>query len=296
MSLRDLYLDRWKRVRAAGIKIYDNKGLEQAINFINKNLNDPRKIAGLEAELLFYDEYKEKHSLIPTTLMDDMLKCDFAGDYKGGAARFDVTTNPEYKDLSEYESLQEQGEYYIVVVDREGKDFQILDINFPTCSFCEGLEDKKGRLIPIVNISKLGGESVCSSRLRFSRICSYCGKEEQIAYDELLEFSPSSIRYEVEKRFEERLRWAEEERGEEKRKEIEKEYEETLEEELEGYASTIKDFCKNQYGGIPRLVGSPGGKMIHGEVVERFEPFWVHPTIDEFFDPLAISDLVPPRP
>ncbi len=92
---------------------------------------------GLEAELFFYDKERDKLDLQAT--LDAGDKCDFTGIYKDKHARFDTTTNIDYKSLEDYESFQRTGRpYYLVVYDRKRQTHRIIDINFPFCPDCKG--------------------------------------------------------------------------------------------------------------------------------------------------------------
>ena len=101
-----------------------------------------------------------------------------AGDHtdftSSNGDRIDVTTNPNYKKLSQYEPIQkkEGASYKIAVVDRCGRLYKLVDINFPFCDVCE-----QGRLIDVVVLKELDnnyhGEQI------LVQICSHCnaGKE-----------------------------------------------------------------------------------------------------------------------
>jgi len=99
---------------------------------------DPRDYAGLLSELIFLETHYDDFDLDPT--LDCGSHADFRGSFKNNNARFDVTSNLDYKDLEDYEPMQKEGRpYYIALVDPERKEIdRIIDINFPFCEICGG--------------------------------------------------------------------------------------------------------------------------------------------------------------
>ncbi|WGI17956.1 hypothetical protein [Methanonatronarchaeum sp. AMET-Sl] len=141
--------------------------------------------AGLEAELFFYKKFETKLSLTPT--LDAGDNSDFSGDYNG-PARFDVTTNLDYKSLIDYEKSQyDWGDYYIALFDRKAREFEILDINFPFCDKCG-----EGRLFPIIVVEEANNKPF--NWVSLYEACSYDGYDSQkIIEEQVLCPTPSEL-------------------------------------------------------------------------------------------------------
>lgn len=102
---------------------------------VKKNLIRPAYL-GLKEELYFYKGYGEDYKLTVSADVGD--HSDFSGSFQGRTSRFDVTTNIEYKKLSDYEPFQGKGvDYLIVLMDKNTNELQdIFNINFPFCKEC----------------------------------------------------------------------------------------------------------------------------------------------------------------
>lgn len=93
---------------------------------------------GLLSELIFLEHHHDDMDLTPTLDCGD--HCDFRGFYEQSQARFDVTSNLDYKKLKDFEPFQKKGKpYYIVLIDTTKKTVdRIIDINIPFCDICGG--------------------------------------------------------------------------------------------------------------------------------------------------------------
>ena len=119
--------------------LFHKKGEESAYEYLESEIKGHlynQAYTGLKAELDFYSNYGKEFDLIVAGDYGD--KTDFAGTYKGGACRIDVTTNVNVKDLKKYEPFQKKGKkYYIALMNREnGSLIDFIDVNFPFCSIC----------------------------------------------------------------------------------------------------------------------------------------------------------------
>lgn len=142
------------------------KGFDTARQYLNeyRNLLGQQGYTGLMAELAFYQRYGKEFSL---TVAGDMGEhADFAGIYSGGATRFDITTNLNFKKLSDYEPFITDGiRYQIALIDRENFQLiEVINLAFDRCS-CGGL------LIPIVTIFEQSGPSDNGFVMH---VCSVC--------------------------------------------------------------------------------------------------------------------------
>ncbi len=93
---------------------------------------------GIEAELIFYDEYKDLYKLVPSLDCGD--KTDLSGLINDKPARIDVTTNFDFKKEKkpDYEQYIIQGwTFWIVEVNPKTKECRFLPLHFPRCNFCE---------------------------------------------------------------------------------------------------------------------------------------------------------------
>ena len=142
------------------------KGFGMAQQYLNgyRNALGPKGYTGLMAELNFYEQYRKEFSL---TVAGDMGEhADFGGVYSGGATRFDVTTNLNFKKLSDYEPFIGDGiRYQIALMDRQNfQVIEVINLAFDRCG-CGGL------LIPIVTIFEQGGPSDSGFVMH---VCSGC--------------------------------------------------------------------------------------------------------------------------
>lgn len=103
----------------------------------NSSLND-KNYTGLLSELIFLEAHYDDFDLDPT--LDCGSHADFIGFFKNSNARFDVTSNLDYKNLDDYEPMQKQGRpYYIALIKPDRRKVEkIVDINIPFCEVCGG--------------------------------------------------------------------------------------------------------------------------------------------------------------
>ena len=66
----------------------------------NKQEISDHQCIGVDTELRFYDEFREKIRLVPALDCGDHT--DYVGEWKNMMIRIDVTTNLKYKKVSEY--------------------------------------------------------------------------------------------------------------------------------------------------------------------------------------------------
>lgn len=138
-----------------------------------KKTLDHRSYIGLKAELGFYQKYAKEFSLAVAADVGDHT--DFTGLMAKEHYRFDVTTNPDYKKLKDYEPLQKgiNAKYKIAVVNHSGEIDELIDINFPFCPECE-----QGRLIDTVILLPENhndeGESKWTNDQALIGVCNYC--------------------------------------------------------------------------------------------------------------------------
>ncbi len=128
----------YNRTRRILFSILNGRGKEAALAYLNgvsSTLSRPSYV-GLEAELHFYVRYGKQYRLTPS--LDAGDKNDFTGIVRGKVGRIDVTTNPAFKRLADYEPFQKEGhDYYIAHVDKDSHDLlDVYDINFPFCGEC----------------------------------------------------------------------------------------------------------------------------------------------------------------
>ncbi len=133
----------------------------------------PQSYAGLRAELYFY--HNNRKDLKLTLAADVVDHTDFTGLMAGEQIRFDVTTNPDYKKLKDYEPLQKDvdAKYKIAIIDSSGNLDDLIDINFPFCPECE-----QGRLIDMAVLlpenTNDNGESRWNNDQCHIGVCNYC--------------------------------------------------------------------------------------------------------------------------
>lgn len=99
---------------------------------------DVKSYCGLMAELQFYEKYRKEFYL---TVAGDMGEhADFAGMLGSQPARFDVTTNINFKKFRDYEPFMGSGPSYKIALLDQG-NFEVIDIfdlAFPRCTYCDG--------------------------------------------------------------------------------------------------------------------------------------------------------------
>ena len=99
---------------------------------------DAKSYYGLMAELRFYERYGKEFYL---TVAGDMGEhADFAGMFGSRPARFDVTTNIDFKKFCDYEPFIGTGQSYKIALLDQG-NFEVIDVfdlAFPRCNHCGG--------------------------------------------------------------------------------------------------------------------------------------------------------------
>jgi hypothetical protein len=142
----------------------------------DRHVLDARGYAGLKAELEFFERYEREFGLVPALDIGDST--DFSGTQDGMSWSFDVTTNINFKNLAKYEPMQIRGRRYTIAVSG-GKDFELIDINFPFCEDC-----KTGRVMPTAMLLDDNfcddGESNWSNDQLLVTICSGCQRTEVV--------------------------------------------------------------------------------------------------------------------
>ncbi len=116
-----------------------SKGFTFAYEWMEKTYRkqlDAKSYRGLMAELNFYEKYGREFYL---TVAGDMGEhADFAGMFGTQPARFDVTTNIEFKNFETYEPYMGVGPAYKIALMDEGnfEVIDVLDLAFPRCNQC----------------------------------------------------------------------------------------------------------------------------------------------------------------
>lgn len=125
----------------------------------------PLGFSGLMAELNFYERHRKEYFL---TVAGDMGEhADFAGLYRGSAARFDVTTNLAFKRFKDYEPYVGEGVgYQIALLDE--KNFEIIDVFDLAFQRCRC----GGHLIPFITVFKNAPD--CFDSAYPMNVCSAC--------------------------------------------------------------------------------------------------------------------------
>lgn len=175
-------IEEFNRIRRILFSTF-HKGEEGQVNAFKyletyKKKLDVRSYIGLKAELGFYQKYRKEFSLTVGADVGDHT--DFSGQMSKEPFRFDVTTNPDYKKLKDYEPLQKDidAKYKIAVVNHTGDIEELIDINFPFCPDCE-----QGRMIDTVvllpeNYNDKGESKWTNDQLLIS-VCNHCQNFEE---------------------------------------------------------------------------------------------------------------------
>lgn len=131
--------NRIRRILFCTVHDY-NKGFKTAFNYLDRYYRDNKLdylgYTGLKAELYFYQDYREEYNL---TVAGDMGEhADFAGKFDSNIARFDVTTNINFKYFEDYEPYIGNGiKYKIAILDKDNfKIIDVLDLAFKRCEIC----------------------------------------------------------------------------------------------------------------------------------------------------------------
>lgn len=117
------------------------RGFSVAYEWMEKTYRrqlDRQSYVGLMAELRFYEQHGKEFYL---TVAGDMGEhADFAGMFGSRPARFDVTTNINFKKFCDYEPFMGTGpSYKIALLDQENFEvIDVLDLAFPRCDCCGG--------------------------------------------------------------------------------------------------------------------------------------------------------------
>lgn len=144
---------------------------------------------GLMAELRFYERHGKEYSL---TVAGDMGEhADFAGVFGSQPARFDVTTNIDFKSFRDYEPFMGTGPIYKIALLDQGsfEVIDVLDLAFPRCEFCGG------HLLPAIVLLDQNfnsqGESQWTNDQLLIEVCAGCEEYiEKQRYTHFGLFSP----------------------------------------------------------------------------------------------------------
>ena len=123
----------YNEVKNKAFAILHKDGKEKAYRFLYGQFTVLPKTAwfGLKAELDFFTGYQREFCLTPS--LDYGIKCDFSGFLNNTPCRIDVTTNINFKQLKNYDELQNSSgiPYKIVVMNKEtGKMEDVFNLNF----------------------------------------------------------------------------------------------------------------------------------------------------------------------
>lgn len=164
--------DYYRRLKSKFLATARKHGYNKAYYWLeaerDKGDIGPQVYHGLLGELIFNQEKQGEFKLLPTLDCGDHV--DFTGKYNNEDARFDVTTNIDYKKLEDYEPFQKQGaQYYIALIDTNRRRVdRIVNINFPFCPHCNG------RLVNVAHIGNTeftnGGSPTQTQRV--IKVCS----------------------------------------------------------------------------------------------------------------------------
>lgn len=151
------------------------KGFSVAYEWLEKTYRkqlDTKSYCGLMAELRFYERYGREFYL---TVAGDMGEhADFAGMFSSQPARFDVTTNINFKSFCDYEPYMGAGPRYKIALLDQG-NFEVIDVfdlAFPRCNCCGG------HLIPAIVLLNQNynrhGESQWNNDQLLIDVCTGC--------------------------------------------------------------------------------------------------------------------------
>ncbi|MBA7518993.1 hypothetical protein ES705_11067 [subsurface metagenome] len=169
-------------VRGACFKRYESNGLDNALDYIRAKKITPNLKAGLKAEILFYDRYKDDLKL--EALLDAGVKADFMGIQKGQPVNYDVTTNLKYKDIEDFREVMQKKEklYTIALVNLRSEEVEFFPLKFPICPKCNYFSHYLLYIYPpdtkFLHFNEMSGIQT------IVQFCPYCG-----FYDEVREFS-----------------------------------------------------------------------------------------------------------
>ncbi|HLA55547.1 MAG TPA: hypothetical protein VK623_05585 [Flavobacterium sp.] len=202
--------NNYRNYRAKYFAIANKHGFKTAYYILEKDKDqfnmDSRDYAGLLGELIFFEKHIDDMDLNPTLDYGD--HCDFRGIFNDGQARFDVTTNLDYKILEDYEPFQKKGKpYYIALIDTSNKKVErIVDINIPFCPKCGGRLINTA-IIENIKYTKQGTPTqteriikICSNDLShnqnyesFEYFISSIGDEIEFLYEQYGDFNPGEL-------------------------------------------------------------------------------------------------------
>jgi hypothetical protein len=166
-----------------------SKGFSVAYEWLEKTYRQQLDIPsyhGLSAELKFYERHGKEFFL---TVAGDMGEhADFAGMFGSRPARFDVTTNINFKSFYDYEPFMGTGPTYkIALLDKDNFEvIDVFDLAFPKCDECGG------HLIPAIvllgqNYNRHGESSWTNDQILID-VCTGC-----VDYIEKQRFSHSGL-------------------------------------------------------------------------------------------------------
>ncbi len=139
----------------------------------------PKGFAGLKAEFEFYKNYDSEFNL--TLSLDAGDHTDFSGIVDNKPFRIDVTTNENFKKLSDYEPFQKKGKLYkIAIIDKDNGSLKdLIDINFPFCESCGTHRIFRFTIVLPEDVLKDGGSTCCHDHVLLEG-CPNCGDYNEI--------------------------------------------------------------------------------------------------------------------
>ena len=142
--------------------------------------------AGLKAELIVYEEERDRLSLSPG--LDAGVKADFSGIRNGAAVYIDVTTNLDYKSLNDYYDVIRRGNrrYEIALVDTNRESIEFIPLRFPLCPIC----GQFAHYVLMMDRPESGAYFFASESQDLVRCCVYCGTMVPVSNFDYLVDSP----------------------------------------------------------------------------------------------------------
>ena len=130
----DIFNRNWKKEKNVQ-NAYDRASKALANEIKRHSITNTRQIAGLKAELFFYKECFETFQLRPEFASG--FHADFSGIVNGNPAAFDITTNANVKDASQFKEITDnfrnEREYYLGLVDMETTKVDLNPLTLPIC-------------------------------------------------------------------------------------------------------------------------------------------------------------------
>ena len=131
----DIFNRNWKKEKNVQ-NAYDKASMSLTNAIKRHGLTNTRQIAGLKAELFFYQYHFETFQLRPESAAG--FHADFSGIVNGNPAAFDITTNANVKDASQFKEITDnfknEREYYLGLVDMETTKVDLNPLTLPICN------------------------------------------------------------------------------------------------------------------------------------------------------------------